>query len=82
MVRFGVVGVWDLPSREGLLVSGRPHGGWPELGSTMRDESTQLTWQVIGRLFPCRLEQEQGRVTVLLGRTGAEPPAPGTHLVG
>jgi hypothetical protein len=80
MVRFEVVGVWDLPSREGLLVTGR--GGWPELGSTLRDESTQLTWKVIGRQFPCGLEQEQGRWTILLGRTGAEPPVAGTHLVG
>jgi hypothetical protein len=81
MARFEVVAVWDLSSREELLVSGRPDGEWPEMGSTLRDESTQLTWKVIGRQFPCRVEQERGEITILLGRTGAEPPVPGAHLV-
>lgn len=82
MMRFEVVDVWDLPSRKALLVSVRVHGGETVLGTPLRDESTQLVWQLAGRQFPSRMELERGTTTILLGRTGAEPPAPGTHLVG
>lgn len=64
MMRFEVVEVRDLPSRKELLVSVRVQGGKTFLGAPLRDESTQLVWQLAGRQFPC------GR-----SRNGARPPS-------
>ncbi|GAA5136092.1 hypothetical protein [Pseudonocardia adelaidensis] len=82
MVRFEVAEVWDLSTRGGFLVNGRTHKGVVAVGMALRDESTQRTWRVVGLQFPFPRELEEGTRTLVLGRTGAEPPAPGTHLVG
>lgn len=77
MVRFEVDRVFDLAGRGGLLVMGWLHEGVISEGTTLRDEATQHTWEVLGLEFHSR----EGQETLVVARTGAEPPASGTYLV-
>lgn len=70
--------MWDLSGRGALLVVGRVHDGVILQGTTLRDESTQLTWEVLG----LELHAPPGMDTLVVARTDAEPPAPGALLVG
>jgi hypothetical protein len=78
MIRFEVDQVWDLSGRGGLLVTGWLRDGVIGQGTSLRDESTRRTWEVLGLEF----HAPKGMETLLVARTGAEPPAPGTLLVG
>ncbi|HEX5120528.1 MAG TPA: hypothetical protein VFW65_35565 [Pseudonocardiaceae bacterium] len=69
---FLVTDVWDLPSRDGLLTSGKTLTGKIRTGMTLRDDAGHQT-SVLALEFLSPRDIANGEVTVMLERTDPSP---------
>ena len=77
---FVVTHVFDLESREGLLVSGAVPQGKLQQGMLLRDDTTGARAQVLALEFLSPRDIRTGEVTILLERTSPSPARPGATL--
>jgi hypothetical protein len=76
---FLVTEVWDLPSRDGLMASGRTLAGKIRTGMTLRNDSGHQT-RVLALEFLSPRDIAKGEVTITLERTDPSPVRPDAVL--
>lgn len=76
---FLVSEVWDLPGRDGLMVSGKTVEGKLRSGMSLRDEAGQVV-RVLSLEFLSPRDRALGEVTIMLERTDPSPARRGALL--
>jgi hypothetical protein len=78
--QFLIEEVFDLPSRGGLLVTGKVLAGRISAGETLLDAVTGARATVLGLEFPTPANREADTVTLVVERTDPTPVAVGRVL--
>ncbi len=82
MTQFQVSRMDDLALFPGIRLQGREEGDPVRPGTALTEPATGHRWEVLSVEFPTPLARQEGWTTILVGRTGSPPPAPGTVLHG
>lgn len=78
--QFLIEEVWDIPTRGGLLASGKLLAGRISAGATLRDAVTGVTAAVLGVEFETPADRELDRTTLVVERTDPTPVVVGRVL--
>lgn len=79
--RFSIVDIFNIPDRDGIVVSGTVSEGEIRTGMTLQEETTRQPVRILAVDFPPHTGGRGNLAGVLLDRRTAAPIAKGTVLI-